>query len=418
MTSQFIIIMYFIVFSVQILLENTLQYLNLNFARKNGGKIPDFMIGIYSEEEYGKSVSYTTEKGILSIIRSLFYFIAVTSIILSGILGIVDIALSGLLGNGIPMKILYVLMTGLLFYLIGLPFNLYGQFVTEKKYGFSTITPGVWIADQIKLLIMSAVIGSLLLTGVFVFMSSAGPLWWIYAYISYAFIQIIIIFLYPVLIAPLFNKYTPMNQGPLKDRLISLTDRLQFPVKGLFVMDGSKRSKHSNAQFTGFGRNKRIILFDTLLDQLNADELESVLAHEIGHYKKRHIIFSLVFSLFIILCGFLAIDFFRDFDPLYRAFGIPVSSDHTLIVILIFFSSPFTFLLTPLLSVLSRHFEYQADGFAAGSLVTGNSLISALRKLAAKNLSNLMPHKAFSFFYYTHPSLRERILRLQKAEQT
>ncbi|MCP4161638.1 MAG: M48 family metallopeptidase, partial [Deltaproteobacteria bacterium] len=219
--------------------------------------------------------------------------------------------------------------------------------------------------------------------------------------------------LYPLIIAPLFNKFTELEDGPLKVRLTKLAEKTSFKAKGIFVMDGSKRSSHSNAYFTGFGKARRIVLYDTLINTLSDEEIEGVLAHEIGHFKKKHIIHTLAMSLLIAVLFFFILSVLIDYIPLYNAFGFKESSYPAILIILSFCMGPFSFFLTPVFNSKSRKNEYAADKYAAETTGNPEPLINALINLGKENLSNLTPHRLFSFFNYGHPVLSERIKALK-----
>jgi len=271
-----------------------------------------------------------------------------------------------------------------------------------------------WLLDRVKGLILAVLFGYPLLAFVLKVVEWTGPNWWLWAWIILVAFQLLLMLIAPALIMPLFNKFTPLSEGPLRERLFALAKRTGFPTRSIDVMDGSKRSRHSNAFFTGFGRFRKIVLFDTLVAQLTEPELEAVLAHEIGHYKKRHIAKLLTLSIFGTLVAFAAVAWLARQDWFYRAFGFPFERSFapTAIVpaLLLFalLAGTVSFWLTPLINIWSRRFEYQADAFARQVMNESQSLIGALRKLNEKNLSNLIPHPLYSGFYYSHPTLLER----------
>ena len=339
----------------------------------------------------------------------------VLALILSGALGRLDEVFRGFGFHPYVYGILYVLGLSLLFRLFSLPFSWYGQFVLEARYGFNKSTPRLFLSDLLKELLVTAVLFSLFLGAFFWFLDRTGPYWWLWAFFFIASFQLVMTLLYPLVIAPLFNKFTPLEEGPLKDRIGLLAEKLEFRIKGVFVMDGSKRSGHSNAYFTGLGGVKRIVLFDTLIKSLSAEEIAAVLAHEIGHEKKRHLYKMLILSFLLLLAGLLIVDVLYRFAPLYAAFGFSQAGAPALLVILAFCSGPFTFFLTPLASAFSRWHEYQADRFAAVEGGLGPELKSALLTLGKDNLTNLTPHPWYSFYHYSHPTLAERMKALDAA---
>jgi STE24 endopeptidase len=279
------------------------------------------------------------------------------------------------------------------------------------------MTLGLFFIDLFKSLLISAVIAFPVLLIFFRLVETAGTFWWLYAFIVLSAIQLLLSVLYPVVIAPLFNKFTPLEEGSLKEKVRNLAEKLEFKTKGIFVMDGSKRSGHSNAYFTGLGKVKRIVLFDTLLETLNEDQIVAVLAHELGHEKLHHVIKRLAISLMLSLAGMYLVYILLDFLPLFRAFGFQETNIHGLLVILGFCSGPFTFFLKPLFTVWSRKHEFEADRFAVRAVGEAGSLKSALISLSKENLSNPVPHPLYSFYHYSHPSLGERLQGLDRAAQ-
>jgi STE24 endopeptidase len=263
-------------------------------------------------------------------------------------------------------------------------------------------------------LVLAFILGFPLLVLVLKVIGWAGNAWWIWAWGIFVAFQFLILLLAPAVIMPLFNKFTPLAEGPLRERLFALASRVGFPTRSIDVMDGSKRSRHSNAFFTGFGRLRRIVLFDTLIAQLSASELEAVLAHEIGHYKKRHIVKLMSVSILITLVAFAVVAWLAKQVWFYEAFGFAAPQSYgpaAMVPALLLFAllaGAVSYWLTPLINVWSRRFEYEADGYASEVMGEGQSLVGALRKLNEKNLSNLTPHPLYSGFHYSHPTLSER----------
>jgi STE24 endopeptidase len=290
----------------------------------------------------------------------------------------------------------------------GLPFDWYGQFRLEEKFGFNTTTPKTWWLDRAKGLLLALVLGYPLLVLILKIVEWAGVHWWLWAWVAMLAFQLLMLVLAPVLIMPLFNKFTPLPEGTLRERLLNLANRTRFVAKSIQVMDGSKRSRHSNAFFTGFGKFRKIVLFDTLIQQLTEPELEAVLAHEIGHFKKKHIPKMLIFSAFSSLVAFYLVSVLAKQDWFYRAFGFERVNIAPALLLFGLLAGVVTFWFSPLAHWWSRRYEYQADAFAAGVMNEAQSLVGALRKLNEKNLSNLTPHPLYSGFYYSHPTLLER----------
>ena len=300
--------------------------------------------------------------------------------------------------------------------IIDLPLSLYRQFVIEEKFGFNRMTPKLFVIDLIKQTLLGAAIGTPVILAILWLMAQMGSLWWLYVWLFWCSFNLLILFIYPTWIAPLFNKFAPLEDAALKTRIEALLTRCGFATSGLFVMDGSKRSSHGNAYFTGFGKTKRIVFFDTLLGRLQPVEVEAVLAHELGHFKHRHVIKRIVL-LFAMSLGFLAalgqlIDAPWFFNGLGVQMGNPAQNT-ALALILFFLAVPvFTFLLTPLSSVLSRRDEFEADRYAAAH-ASADDLVHALVKLYEDNAATLTPDPLHSLFYDSHPPAALRIARLQ-----
>jgi STE24 endopeptidase len=300
--------------------------------------------------------------------------------------------------------------------IIDLPLSLYRQFVIEEKFGFNRMTPKLFVVDLIKQTALGAAIGTPVILAILWLMAQMGSLWWLYVWLFWCSFNLLILFIYPTWIAPLFNKFAPLEDAALKTRIEALLTRCGFATSGLFVMDGSKRSSHGNAYFTGFGKTKRIVFFDTLLARLQPVEVEAVLAHELGHFKHRHVIKRIVL-LFAMSLGFLAvlgqlIDAPWFFNGLGVQMGNPAQNT-ALGLILFFLAVPvFTFLLTPLSSVLSRRDEFEADRYAAAH-ASADDLVHALVKLYEDNAATLTPDPLHSLFYDSHPPAALRIARLQ-----
>jgi STE24 endopeptidase len=305
-----------------------------------------------------------------------------------------------------------------MFSLFSLPFSLYRQFVIEERFGFNRMTWKLLLLDISKGALLSIIIMTPLLYGLFWFMDRAGNFWWIYAFAGFSLFQLVVMILYPTLIAPLFNKFSPLEEGSLKEKILALARKLDFRTSGIFVMDGSKRSSHSNAYFTGIGHAKRIVLFDTLVRQMDEEQLTAVLAHEIGHEKANHVKKRFAVSLLASLAGFYILSLLLDYTPLFQAFGFDNPSYHAAVVILSFCAGPVTFFLQPLLAVLSRRHEYEADRFSVEATSSASGLKGALVRLSQKNLSNLTPHPWYSFYHYSHPTLAERISAMEEYEKT
>jgi STE24 endopeptidase len=315
--------------------------------------------------------------------------------------------------DGLPYGVALIFSVLAISAIIDLPRALYRQFVIEEEFAFNRMTPRLFLADLLKQAALGLAIGTPVLLAVLWLMERMGSLWWLYVWLFWCVFNLLILFLYPTWIAPLFNKFVALDDAPLKARVEALLSRCGFSSSGLFVMDGSKRSSHGNAYFTGFGKSKRIVFFDTLLGRLQPLEVEAVLAHELGHFKHRHVI-KRIAMLFALSLGFLAL-LGQLIDASWFFNGLGVETQNTALGLLLFFlAAPvFTFLLTPLLSLLSRHDEFAADRYAADK-ASASDLVAALVKLYEDNAATLTPDPLHSLFYDSHPPAALRIARLQQ----
>jgi len=306
-----------------------------------------------------------------------------------------------------------VLSTLLLMSAIGLPLSLYRTFGIEARFGFNRTTIGIFVADLLKGLALSLVLGAPLLYVILFLMDRAGQLWWLYAWMVWVAFTLFVTWAWPTLIAPLFNKFTPLSDETLKQRTEALLERCGFASKGVFVMDGSRRSVHGNAYFTGVGRNKRIVFFDTLIERLQAAEIEAVLAHELGHFRLHHVRSRLILSLGMGLVGLALLGALASWPEFYAALGVTTIAGHNALLLFMMVLPAFTFFLTPLGSWWSRKHEFEADEFAA-QFADARQLADALVKLYRDNATTLTPDDLHSAFYDSHPPALIRIARLQQ----
>jgi STE24 endopeptidase len=418
MGAQGILILYLVFFFLDLGWDVTLTLLNLSHVRKNAAAVPAAFAGIVDPETHARSVSYTLTHGKFGLLSGAVSAAAVLAVVLSGFLGYLD----GL-ARSVPIHpwfqgLLLVAAVSVVFSVVRLPFSLYSTFVIEARFGFNRTTLKLFLVDMLKGLAISVVLGVPVLLALFWFVDSSGALWWVWAFAALTAFQLVMSILAPLVIAPMFNKFTPLPQGPLRERILRLAQHLKFRTRGIFVVDSSRRSRHSNAYFTGLGRAKRIVLFDTLVSSHTEEEIVSVLAHEIGHEKRAHIKKGLAISIGLSLVGFFILSLLLHWAPLYMAFGFSQPSTAALLVLLAFCSGPFTFFLQPLFTLRSRKQEYEADRFAVQGVGSAAGLKSALLRLSRDNLSNLSPHPLYSFFHYSHPTLAERLAALDRVEQT
>ncbi len=414
MSYQSILVLYLIFFGLDFLFQNFLTLLNIREIKKNSTEVPSVFREHIDLPGYLKSTKYTLVKSTFTIISGIIGSIILIVIVLSGFFGSIDKLINNYGLHPYIEGLLYVTLISLIFYITGLPFSVYSQFRIEERFGFNKMTIGLFIKDQIKSLILSGIIISILLIGLFWFMDKAGSLWWLIASAGFMTFQILLSIIYPLLIAPIFNKFTPLEEDGLKKSLEILAEKLKFRTTGIFVMDGSRRSGHSNAYFTGVGKAKRIVLYDTLVSILSNSQISAVLAHEIGHYKKHHLLKGLILSFLVTTVGFYVISIFVNYLPLFEAFGFSRVSYHGILIILSFAAGPFTFFLTPLFTMWSRKHEYEADAFAVKNTKYGNDLKEGLIIMSKENLSNLTPHPLYSFYHYSHPTVGERIRAMDR----
>jgi len=300
---------------------------------------------------------------------------------------------------------------------VGIPFDIYHTFVLEKKYGFSTITWKLWLTDLIKSIIISAVLMGIMLSAFMAFIIYLPKSWWFWAWVFFTAFEILLLWLYPVVIAPLFNKYEPIRDEELKEKIESLLAKVGLKAEGIFQVDEGKRSKHTNAYFTGIGKTKRIVLFDTLLASHSHDEILAVLAHEIGHWKKKHILKQLIFMIAASFAGFYLVFLLVNWPPLYAAFGLQQTPVYAGLLLVSLYFSCLGFFFSPVGAWISRRYEREADAMAHELTGTSEPMINALKRLAKDNLSNLHPHPWYVRFYYSHPPLVERIEYLKTMDK-
>lgn len=392
-----------------------LDKLNAKSVRENSQAIPEAFRGIIDETDYFKSVRYTLEKINFGIVENAYSAILMCAILLFGVYPFLFSWFGGVLGTSIWAQAFTLFLATLVVSVAEIPFAWYGQFVIEQKYGFNKSTLKLWIIDGIKETVLSLVIGVLLLSLILWLFGVFKDTWWIWSFVVLVVFQMAMLVLYPKLIIPLFNKLSPLEDGELKTALLAMADRAGFKANSIFVIDGSKRSSHSNAFFTGFGKFRKIVLFDTLISQLTTEEIEAVLAHEIGHYKLGHIPRMMFSTFFLMFIFFAILGYLAKSAWFYEGFGFTMAMGMAPAILMFMTLSPFAmFWLSPLFNYFSRKHEYQADAFAKKVCNSPNALISALRKLHTKNLGNLTPHKIYSAFHYSHPTLLERECALRK----
>ena len=390
-------------------LERVLSFLNRQSAKK---PIPKELDGIYDEDKYAKSQAYQEEVSRFGTFSATFSFVLLILAIYNGWFGLLDQWIRTFSPLSLVSPLIFF---GILFIasdLINTPFSIYRNFVIEKNYGFNKMTIKTFILDKIKAYILTIIFGGLLL-GVLIYLVNAiGSDFWYYFWGVMAIFVLFANLLYTSLILPLFNKLKPMEDGELKSSIQAYCDKVNFPLKNIFIMDGSKRSSKGNAFFSGLGKKKKVVLFDTLIEKHSTQELTAVFAHEVGHYKKRHILFTTIFS--IGLMGFMLFLFSRMAynAEVSWAMGGQTSALHLNLLAFGILYSPISTILGIIGNVISRKNEYEADAYAKETY-DGTPLITGLKKMSADHLSNLTPHPAFVFVHYSHPPLKERVRALE-----
>ena len=391
-------------------LEFILDLLNVRYLKTD---LPGEFEGFYDEEKYQKSQEYLKENTRFGMISDTIMTPIIIIFILVGGFNAVDrFARSFELGP-IPTGLIFAGILILAYHIIHIPFSIYGTFVIEEKYGFNKTTVKTFILDILKTWVLVAIIGSIILSIVLWFFEKAGGTAWLYCWAATVLFQIFLMFIAPVTIMPLFNKYTPLEEGELKKAIEDYARLQDFKMKGIFTMDGSKRSTKSNAFFTGFGKFRRIVLFDTLLAKHSVKELVSVLAHEMGHYKKKHILKSIIISILTAGLMFFILSLFLNNRELFAAFKMDQTSIYASLFFFGFLYTPIEMIISIFGNILSRKHEYEADDFSVKTYGKPEAMITALKKLSVENLSNLTPHPLKVFLSYSHPPVLERIKALR-----
>ena len=389
-----------------------LRHLRHVVARRE--QVPADFFGRIELVDHRKAADYTAAKVRIGLIEIVIDTLVLLALTLGGALALIDRSLDAWLGSGYLHGLALFACVALIGFVIGLPASLFRTFRIEARFGFNKLTWPLWLADLAKGAALTVLIGGPLLLAVLWLMDVMGRNWWLYVWLVWLGFNLLILFLYPTVIAPLFNKFTPLDDASLKARIEALLARCGFASSGLFVMDGSKRSGHGNAYFTGFGRAKRIVFFDTLLEKLAPEEIEAVLAHELGHFHHRHVIKRIVLSGALSLAFLWLLGQLID-QPWFFA-GLGVASGNTAMGLLLFSMvlPVFLFPLAPLTSALSRQHEYEADAYAARQTAAAD-LIAALVKLYRDNAATLTPDPLHSLFHDSHPPASQRIARLHHA---
>jgi len=405
-----IFLFYTIVFILvaNFIFERWLDYLN---TTQWSLELPNELKGIYNEEKFRLSMEYQKTKHKFGMLSESLSFIIILIVFVLGGFGWLDSIVRVYLINPILVTLFYFAILGLATELVSLPFKWYDTFIIEEKFGFNKSTLRLFLLDQFKGLLIGAIIGGFLLYLIVWIYLIAGHLFWIYAILVIGSFSIFMLVFYSTLIVPLFNKQNPLPEGALKDAIFAFSRKAGFQLDNIFVIDGSKRSTKANAYFTGLGSKKRIVLYDTLINDLEINEIVAVLAHEIGHYKKHHVYLGLFTSLLTTTIMLYIFSLVSDNPVFAKVLGSDMPGFHLALISFGILYSPLSLISGLGMNVLSRRNEYQADRFA-GEEYGGEFLISALKKLSISNLINLTPHPLYVFFHYSHPTLLQRLKKL------
>lgn len=397
--------------AVDFVLDIISNRLNLKALSK---ELPKEFEGVYDEDTYARSQEYTRVRTRFGFLTTTFDLMLVLVFWFSGGFNWLDQIVRGWEFGELITGILYIGVLLIAKSVISLPFSIYSTFVIEERFGFNKTTPKTFAMDLLKGLLLGALIGTPLLAGVLAFFMYTGVWAWLYAWLAVTVFTLVMQYVAPTWIMPLFNKFTPLEEGELRTAIEEYTEKVNFPLQGLFVIDGSKRSSKSNAFFTGFGKNKRVALYDTLIDNHTVPELVAVLAHEIGHYKKKHILKGMVVSVVHTGVLFFLLSIFLNAEGLYEAFYMEQMSVYTGLIFFGMLYSPIEMILSVFMQMSSRKHEYEADHYASDTTGKPEDMISTLKKLSKDNLSNLTPHPLYVFLNYSHPPVLQRIKAIKQ----
>jgi STE24 endopeptidase len=390
-----------------------LKYLNLRHMKKYGLNVPEGFEGYLDESVLKKTHAYTIDKNRLSLIESLFGNVMLLLFIFGGLLNAYNSWIVSLKLPFVPAGLVFFLLLGYASSLLSLPFGIYGTFRIENKYGFNTMTLKLWIADLLKSTLIATILMGMVLSVSFWIIQASPDYWWLFVWGFFFVFSLFMMFISPYVIEPLFNKFTPLEGDVLEEKIRGLMEKAGIKVSRVFKIDASKRSQHTNAYFTGIGKVKRIVLFDTLLDKMTQSEVLAVLAHEVGHWKKKHILKRIIFIEMLSFAGAYAAFRLLQTDYLAGLFQVRKVTLFSEILVLGFLFGIISFPFVPLSSYFSRKHEYEADRFASVLTSDPESLATSLMKLSKDNLSNLHPHPLYAKFYYSHPPVVERVDKLR-----
>jgi STE24 endopeptidase len=413
MELNWVAIVILVTITIEFVLDAVSDYLNIQHLDT---ELPDEFSDVYDEEKYTQSQHYTKVRTKFGVLTSLFNLMLLLGFWFAGGFEWLDTIVRswgyGPLGTGLIFIALLMMARSIL----NLPFSIYSTFVIEEKFGFNKTTWKTFWLDRVKGLGLGLLLGGPLLAGILAFFQYGGPYAWVYAWAVVTVFTLILQFVAPRWIMPLFNEFTPLDDEELRKMIEDYAQKVQFPLQEIYVIDGSKRSSKSNAFFTGFGKNKRIALYDTLIENHTKEELLAVLAHEVGHFKHKHIVQNMVISVLQTGVMFLLLSIVLKSEALYTAFYVDQPSVYTGLIFFGMLYAPVEMLLSMIMQVISRKHEYQADAFAVTTTNTASHLIDGLKKMSRDNLSNLTPHPFYVFLNYSHPPVLDRIRAMRKVE--
>lgn len=396
-------------------LQFWLSFRQIKSVNNHKNAVPENFADKISLEDHQKAADYTITKQRVGHVEGIIGLVVLLAWTLGGGLNLLDQTLRGFGWGEIVTGAVVIIGVTIISSLIDIPSSLYKHFVIEERFGFNKLTIKLFFGDFFKTLLLSMLIGIPFIMLILWLMDSAGTYWWVYAWVATTSFSLLMVWAYPKFIAPLFNKFQPLEDGEVKEKIENLLSRTGFNSKGVFVMDGSRRSSHGNAYFTGFGKNKRIVFFDTLLKHLTPKQVEAVLAHELGHFKHKHIFQQMFISIVFTLIGFATLAWLMQQSWFFLGLGIQESSTYMALILFMIVSPIFTFFIDPLMALLSRKNEFEADAFAVQQS-SADELISALVSLYKENASTLTPDPIHSAFYDSHPPASIRIAHMQNAK--
>jgi STE24 endopeptidase len=417
MEASFYTKLFLVALFLKSLIESLLDKRNMDHIAKNRNSVPQKFAHQISLLDHQKAADYSIEKIKFSQIFHVLDLVVLLSLTLLGGLELINQIAIGISSAPIITGIIFFAILTIITSILSLPKSLFFTFVIEEKYGFNKTTWKIFITDMLKGGILAVLLGTPIAYAILWIMEQLGSMWWVYAFLFLTTIQLLLVFIYPTFIAPIFNKFSALEEGEVKVKIMSLLERCGFKSSGLFVMDASKRSGHGNAYFTGFGKNKRIVFFDTLLKSLDAEEVEAVLAHELGHMKKKHIQKSIFVGIIMSFIGFAVLGYLKNNPLFFVGHGVQSVTNYMALTLFSMVAGIYTFILTPVSAYFSRKHEYEADKWASEN-ASASKLISALVKMYKDNASSLTPDPIFSKFYFSHPPALERVSYLENLQKS